>query len=121
MLRRMRRALLQRRVTQGARLRTRQFVQMHSESNHMEESLSRHSTGPGGHSLVRLQLERRAGERCDPICTIEVSEVNVTAMQHQACHESRTCVWWQSHLQGRERTHSIFPKNCAPSNDVIAL
>jgi len=47
MLRRMRRALLQRRVTQGARLRPRQFVQMHSESNHMEESLSRHSTGPG--------------------------------------------------------------------------
>ena len=121
MLRHMRRALLQRRVTQGARLRTRQFVQMHSESNHMEESLSRHSTGPGGHSLVRLQLERRAGERCDPIFTIEVSEVNVTAMHHQACHESRTCVWWQSHLQGRERTHSIFPKNCAPSNDVIAL
>ena len=53
--------------------------------------------------------------------TIEVSKVQVTAMQHQACHESRTCVWWQSHLQGRERTHSIFPKNCAPSNDVIAL
>ena len=47
MLRHMRRALLQRRVTQGARLRTRQFVQMHSESNHMEESLSRHSTGLG--------------------------------------------------------------------------
>jgi hypothetical protein len=23
--------------------------------------------------------------------------------------------------QGGERTHSIFPKNCAPSNDVIAL
>ena len=77
--------------------------------------------GAGRHSLVRLQLERRAGERCDPIFTIEVSEVNVTAMHHQACHESRTCVWWQSHLQGRERTHSIFPKNCAPSNDVIAL
>ena len=77
--------------------------------------------GAGRHSLVRLQLERRAGERCDPIITIEVSEVKVTAMQHQACHESRTCVWWQSHLQGRERTHSIFPKNCAPSNDVIAL
>ena len=47
MLRHMRRALLQRRVTQGARLRTRQFVQMHSESNHVEESFSRHSTGPG--------------------------------------------------------------------------
>ena len=120
-VRHMRRALLQQRVTQGARLRTRQFVQMHSESNRMEESLSRHSTGLGDNSLVRLQLERRAGERCDPIITIEASEVKVTARQHQACHESRTCVWWQSHLQGRERTHSIFPKNCAPSNDVIAL
>jgi hypothetical protein len=89
--------------------------------DHVEDSLSRHSTGLGDNSLVRLQLERRTGERCDPIITIEVSEVKGTARQHQACHESRNCVWWQSHLQGRERTHPIFPKNCAPLNDVIAL